>query len=130
MTDQDDLPPRGTFAHLQRATSSRQAANRAARGQVTKRMTARTNARANERPTQSTIYMIDLPADRQQQRSTFNVFRDQYEALKKLQQAAADAGEKRPEMGHMVQEAIDLYVERRAKQLPNVQLRKGTSASA
>jgi hypothetical protein len=41
-----------------------------------------------------------------------------------LKLAAVDAGEPRPKLNGMIQEAIDLYIQRRAKQLPQVRLHR------
>jgi hypothetical protein len=80
----------------------------------------------NERSNEDGIYAISIPASRRPRRASFDIFDDQKVALDKLQLAAVDAGEKRPKLGEMIQEAIDLYVQRRAKQLPHIRLRRET----
>jgi hypothetical protein len=57
-------------------------------------------------------------------RASFDIFHDQKLALDKLKLAAVDAGESRPQLNKMVREAIDLYIQRRAKQLPQVRLHR------
>jgi hypothetical protein len=70
------------------------------------------------------VYAISVPESRRMHRVSFDIFYDQKVALDKLKLAAVDAGELRPKLNAMVQEALDLYIQRRAKQLPQVRLRR------
>ena len=75
------------------------------------------------KPKQVHFHQNLFPSSGRANRS-FDIFKDQQTALEKLQLAAVDAGHKKPKLGDMVQEAIDLYVEKWAKKLPNVRLNK------
>ena len=92
----------------------------AAKKRTNVRSNDRTNKRSNVGSQNTTRYIIHVPAERQKLRRSFDIFKDQQTALDKLQLAAVDADHKKPKLGDMVQEALDLYVEEWAKKLPNV----------
>jgi hypothetical protein len=81
----------------------------------------------NQRSNEDGVYAISVPTARRMLRASFDIFYDQKIALDKLKLAAVDAGEPRPRLNTMVQEAIDLYIQRRVRQLPHVRLRRETA---
>ena len=73
----------------------------------------------------STAYVVTIPLARRKTRQSFDIFEDQYEALKKLQLAEADQAEhQHRKMGEMVQEALDAFIKERARKLGTVSIRK------
>lgn len=73
-------------------------------------------------PMVATAYVISIPPARQKTRQSFDIFADQYEALKKLQLAEAEraAGKTIRKLGDMVQEALDAFIGEKAKRLGNI----------
>lgn len=80
---------------------------------------SKTNERSNVRPQAG--YVVTVPSERRKTRQSFDIYEDQYDALKKLQLAVREHRRgKVPKLGEMVQEAIDQYVREQAKRLPNI----------
>lgn len=76
-----------------------------------------------------TSYTVVIPADRVKTRHSYDVFEDQKEALEKIQMALKYSGQKKkPVLGEMVQEAIDLYIQQQAKKLNNLKIIKERSS--
>ena len=82
----------------------------------------RTNERTPAAPPRgerstATAYVVTLPATRIKTRQSFDIFEDQYDALKKLQLAEADQAEhqRSRKMGDMVQEALDAFIKEKAR---------------
>ena len=71
-------------------------------------------------------YVVSIPAARRKTRQSFDIFEDQYDALKKLQLAEADqAGSTHGrKMGDMVQEALDAFIREKARKLGTISLRR------
>jgi hypothetical protein len=89
--------------------------------------------RTNERPTPvrvreetATAYVITIPPTRRKTRQSFDIFEDQYDALKKLQLAEADQAEYQHgrKMGEMVQEALDAFIREKAKKLGTMSIKR------
>lgn len=91
----------------------------------------RANERTNVTPVReerstATAYVITIPSARRKTRQSFDIFEDQYDALKKLQLAEADQAEDKHsrKMGDMVQEALDAFIKERAKKLGTISIRR------
>lgn len=89
----------------------------------------RSNERTNVirvREEATIAYIITIPTTRRKTRQSFDIFEDQYDALRKLQIAEAEqAG--RPhgrKLGDMVQEALDAFIKERAKKLGTISIRR------
>lgn len=68
-------------------------------------------------------YTVIIPAERVKTRHSFDIFEDQKSALEKIQMALKDSGQKKkPILGEMVQEAIDIYVKEKSKKLNNLKI--------
>lgn len=87
------------------------------------------NERSNERTFErrsghSSEYAVVVPTERRKTRQSFDIFEDQYEALKKLQLAEADkqGGRPRQKLGEMVQEALDIFIKDKARKLGNIEI--------
>ena len=65
----------------------------------------RSNERLNERPSKR---------KREKIRHTFDIFRDQLVALQMIQLEKFQAGKKKPKLGKMVAEGIDLFIKQEA----------------
>ena len=117
MTENGTDAPEGTFARLRAMKPAGKKPSNVRKNEPTKK-------RSNVRSQDTTHYVIHISDRRDKLRRSFDIFKDQQTALEKLQLAAVDAGHKKPKLGDMVQEAIDLYVEKWAKKLPNVRLNK------
>lgn len=67
-----------------------------------------------------------IPATRRKTRQSFDIFEDQYDALKKLQLAEADqsAHSHGRKMGDMVQEALDAFIQAKAKTLGTISIQR------
>jgi len=76
--------------------------------------------------TSSTAYIIHIPKLRRKTRQSFDIFEDQYDALKKIQLAEAEMlHSKTPQkLGDMTQEALSHYIEEKAKKLKNITIVK------
>jgi hypothetical protein len=71
-------------------------------------------------------FSIEIPHSRRKTRQSFDIFEDQYDALKKIQIAEhKQSGEKAQKLGEMVQEALDIYIREKAKRLSNITVREG-----
>jgi hypothetical protein len=87
---------------------------------------SRTNVRSFEKHNVSfapdSNYTITIPKERRKSRQSFDIFDDQYDALKKLQVCEANKKGERtgPKLGAMVQEALDAFIREKAKKLGNV----------
>ena len=92
------------------------------------RKVERTNERSVVRSTDRSdgkaifLYKIEVPAQRRKVRHSFDIFEDQMSALENLQLAIAEHERKKPALGDMVQEAIDLYTKQKTKKLKNIEL--------
>ena len=96
--------------------------------QPRKRKKKRSSERRNEwsQEVSETGYLIKLPKKRRKTRHSFDIFEDQKSALEKIQLAVADYKDsKKPLLGKLVQEALDLYIKQKAKELKNIHLIKG-----
>jgi hypothetical protein len=92
------------------------------------------NERTNERSDKpqktesvsNTAYIINIPKERRKTRQSFDIFEDQYDALKKIQLAEAEAlHNKTPKkLGDMTQEALDEYIKEKARKLGNITIVK------
>jgi hypothetical protein len=90
------------------------------------------NERTNERSDKpqrtesvsNTAYIINIPRERRKTRQSFDIFEDQYDALKKIQLAEAEVlHNKTPrKLGDMTQEALDEYIKEKAKKLGNIKI--------
>lgn len=91
----------------------------------------RTVEKPNERPDGEVgthnSYLIAVPEDRVRTRHSFGIFEDQKLALDRLQMAIRDVEGEKPNLGEMVQRALDDYIERRTRELPNVQMLNRTN---
>lgn len=91
----------------------------------------RSNERTNVPPIReerstATAYVITIPPTRRKTRQSFDIFEDQYDALKKLQLAEADQAEDKHsrKMGDMVQEALDAFIKEKANKLGTISIRR------
>ena len=85
--------------------------------------------RTDERPDEVKVansYLIEVPEKRVKTRHSFDVFEDQKLALDRLQMATRDIEGEKPNLGEMVQEALDDYIQKRTDELPNVRTMKRT----
>ncbi len=71
-------------------------------------------------------YIIQIPKIRRKTRQSFDIFEDQYDALKKIQLAEAEMlHSKTPQkLGDMTQEALTHYIEEKARKLKNIKIVK------
>jgi hypothetical protein len=90
-----------------------------------------TNDRPNERTSVASQkpvdapspYTIRIPKVRRKTRQSFDIFEDQYEALKKLQVAEMELeGRGGKKLGTMVQEALDSFIHARAKKCGGIMI--------
>ena len=83
-------------------------------------------APVREERSTATAYVITIPPARRKTRQSFDIFEDQYDALKKLQLAEADQAEHQHgrKMGDMVQEALDTFIREKAKKLGTISIRR------
>jgi hypothetical protein len=86
----------------------------------------RTNERATAAAEIATAYVVTVPLSRRKTRQSFDIFEDQYDALKKIQLAEADhAGHSHGrKLGEMVQEALDAFIKERAKKLGTIAIKR------
>jgi hypothetical protein len=90
----------------------------------------RTNERTIALPVHEEVaptYVVTVPASRRKTRQSFDIFEDQYDALKKIQLAEADHmghphGRK---LGELLQEALDAFIKERAKKLGTISIKRG-----
>lgn len=78
------------------------------------------------------VYTIEVPAQRRKIRHPFDIHEDQLEALKKIQIAEREeAGGKERTLGDMAREALDDFIEGKARKLANIEIsyEKDKSAS-
>ena len=73
--------------------------------------------------------MVTIPPARRKTRQSFDIFADQYDALKKIQLAEADRAEHQHsrKMGDMVQEALDAFIVEKARNLGTISIRRSMS---
>ena len=93
----------------------------------------RTSERSNERtdvqqPERGAVasyaFAIEVPHNRRKTRQSFDIFEDQYDALKKLQIAEHEhSGKKAQKLGEMVQDALDIYIREKMRRLSNITVR-------
>ena len=78
-----------------------------------KRTNERTFERPNDRSNERSIKR--LPKQKREKiRHTFDIYRDQLVALQTIQLEKFQAGKKKPKLGTMVAEGIDLYIKQQA----------------
>jgi hypothetical protein len=84
-------------------------------------------AQRHEEVPSATAYVITVPTTRRKTRQSFDIFQDQYDALKKIQLAEADQAEHLHgrKLGELVQEALDAFIKERAKKLGTISIRRG-----
>jgi hypothetical protein len=90
------------------------------------RSSERSFERSYRTHTTSDSNRITIPATRRKTRQSFDIFEDQYDALKKLQLAEADQAEDKHgrKMGDMVQEALDSFIKEKAKKLETISIQR------
>lgn len=86
----------------------------------------RTNERSDEKiDTDNSAYAITIPQNRRKIRHSFDIFEDQKNTLEKLQLAiAGKTNNKKPSLGDLIQEAIDLFAKQKSKELKNISIKK------
>ena len=96
--------------------------------QTSERSNERINVQQHERAERpSYAFHIEIPHSRRKTRQSFDIFEDQYDALKKLQIAEREhSGEKTLKLGELVQEALDIYIREKARELSNITVSKKT----
>lgn len=85
----------------------------------------RTNVRSFVHISEPVVgYSVIVPQERRKTRQSFDIFEDQYEALKKIQIAELEkTGERSGQtLGGMMQEALDAFIRERARKLGNVSI--------
>ena len=94
---------------------------------TSERTNERTDVQQHEKRTAaSSAFFIEIPHKRKKTRQSFDIFEDQYDALKKLQIAEHEySGKKTQKLGEMVQEALDIYIHEKAKKLSNITVKEG-----
>jgi recombinational DNA repair protein (RecF pathway) len=92
----------------------------------------RTDPQSKMEAPSSTAYIIQIPKMRRKTRQSFDIFEDQYDALKKIQLAEAEMlHSKTPQkLGDMTQEALTHYIEEKARKLKNIKIVKESNAGA
>jgi hypothetical protein len=86
----------------------------------------RMDERSDERTSTRYAFFIEVPPSRRKTRQSFDIFEDQYDALKKIQIAEHEqSGAKTQKLGEMVQEALDMYIREKAKKLSNITVGEG-----
>jgi hypothetical protein len=89
-------------------------------GESGERSNERTNVtRVREERSTATAYVVTLPLTRRKTRQSFDIFEDQYDALKKIKLAEEDQERHQHsrKMGDMVQEALDAFITEKAQRL-------------
>ncbi|MFH1565154.1 MAG: hypothetical protein ABIC82_04905 [bacterium] len=96
----------------------------------TTKASERTNERSDETlNTPKTTYTITMPDKRRKIRHSFDIFEDQKNTLEKLQLAIAEKNNnKKPSLGDLIQESIDLLTKQKIKELKNVEIIKQNSS--
>jgi hypothetical protein len=86
----------------------------------------RTEPQSKTEALASTAYFIQIPKIRRKTRQSFDIFEDQYDALKKIQLAEAEMlHSKTPQkLGDMTQEALTHFIEEKARKLKNIKIVK------
>jgi hypothetical protein len=86
----------------------------------------RTNERTETKPaiglSPATTYLVTIPKERRKTRQSFDIFEDQYDALKKLQLAEAELLQSKTgrKLGDLVQESLDRFIQEKAERLGNI----------
>lgn len=62
---------------------------------------------------QTDVRTYERKSERKKTRHAFDIFEDQLRALHRLQLEAVQAEERKPNLGEMVQNALDMYLEKR-----------------
>jgi hypothetical protein len=95
-------------------------------GIVNERTNERSNKPQRTESVSNTAYIINIPKERRKTRQSFDIFEDQYDALKKIQLAESEAlHNKTPKkLGDMTQEALDEYIKEKARKLGNITIVK------
>ena len=91
------------------------------------RSNERTNvAHVREERSTATAYVVTIPLKRRKTRQSFDIFEDQYDALKKIKLAEEDkeGHQHNRKMGDMVQEALDAFIQEKAKKLGTISIRR------
>jgi len=73
----------------------------------------RSNERTLERPNERTIVHM-FKQKREKIRHTFDIYRDQLIDLQRIQWERVQSGKKKPKLGKMVSEGIDLFIKQQA----------------
>jgi hypothetical protein len=127
MSDESQEKPRGTFSRLMSGANQRpdKDAEEPTKERTSEPTHERPNVRTSNRQHEETqpseaIYRIVVPRKRQRVRWAFDIFHDQKTAIDILQFAALQQGDKKPTVAAIVQNAIDAFIKREAKRLPNV----------
>src|SRR5688572_9000428 len=128
MTDDTGAKPAGTFSRLMNESKdhavnpTEEPMKERTNGETNDRPNVRTDARNKRKAGYSTesVYRIVIPQKRQRVRWAFDIFQDQKTAIDTLQFAAVQNGDKKPTVAAIVQQALDGYIRREAKRLPNV----------
>jgi hypothetical protein len=92
------------------------------RSSVTEPPFERTNERPHTEPRGATAYKITIPRKRRKTRQSFDIFEDQYDALKKLQLAEGERTQSKTnrKLGELVQEALDRFILDKTERLGNI----------
>ncbi|HEX2244381.1 MAG TPA: hypothetical protein VHK27_14255 [Gammaproteobacteria bacterium] len=98
----------------------------AAPGVADERTFERTEPPSKTEARSSTAYIIQIPKIRRKTRQSFDIFEDQYDALKKIQLAETELLHiKTPQkLGDMTQEALTHFIEEKARKLKNIKIVK------
>ncbi len=88
----------------------------------------RSDVRPSERQSLTDQFTVFIPQARKKIRHSFDIYEDQKIALDKLQLAIMfDLEGKKPSLGEIVQEAIDLYIKQRSKRIPGFKIIKSVN---
>jgi hypothetical protein len=80
-----------------------------------KRTNVLSDVRTNERPYDGTNERPNVKPKRQKIRHAFDIYQDQLFALQMKQLEAVQRGKRKPKLGKMVQDAIDLFLKQSGK---------------
>lgn len=94
---------------------------------TSERLNVRTDVQQHKKQARASYaFSIEVPHSRRKTRQSFDIFEDQYDALKKLQIAEHEhSGKKAQKLGEMVQDALDIYIREKTKKLSNITVREG-----
>ena len=94
---------------------------------TSERSNGRTDVQQHKKQARASYaFSIEVPHSRRKTRQSFDIFEDQYDALKKLQIAEHEhSGKKAQKLGEMVEDALDIYIREKTKKLSNITVREG-----